>query len=355
MRRKNNNPMLRILYDALWFVPIAVLVALVNVKVDPANLFRRDYEYTVAQIVTSGQNASELKNMDDRTFQKYCAKLLTYTPDTLVLGSSRAMQITARDLHCETLFNVGVTNGDLRDFISFYLLYKQNNKLPRRVILMTDYCIFNPAKLDGRAYTDGYQDFAKQIDTQPILSGKSLEKWKQVFSPSYFQTAVRFLLSGGEAQPVMTTEYEAETDMRRSDGSYSYNAQIRNTRATDITDEQAFIRMGLTLGEYDDNSAVLRQQFEAFVDQILKDGMDVVFYFPPIHPAYYRQMQQSAQYCSQIQLEEYFKSFADNHGIKTFGSYDAFALGLTEADFHDGLHCSLQATQSILPEWLTEN
>lgn len=345
----------RVAKGVLLFLPLAVLVAAVNGTIDPASLFQRGYERRAAEIIASGQNASQLKNMDDRTFQRDCAELLPYTPDTLVLGSSRCMQLTARGLECETLFNAGVTNGDLRDMISLYELYKELGKTPRRVILMTDYCMFNPAKLDARAYTDGYAAFAARTGTAERKTRRSSEKWKQLFSPTYFQSAIAYWAAGGGSESaVPTLEYETDGDMRRADGSYSYGLGFRGM--TDEEKRQAAVstsaHIAYNMGAYSEDDPVLRQQFELFVDEMQADGVEVVFQLPPINPAMYRAMQQDENYARQLALEEYFRAFAQEKGIGVFGSYDAVSLGLTELDFYDALHCSLEATNRYIPDWL---
>lgn len=341
-------PALRVLRGAALFLPLLALVAFVNVTVDPASLFQRDYEYSAAQIVASGHNAANLKNMDDRAFQKDCAELLPAAPGTLVLGSSRCLQVTARIAGDAALFNAGVTNGDLRDSISLYELYKGLGKAPRRVILMSDYCAFNPQKLDARAYTDGYADFARRTGTQEMKTRRSREKWRQLFAPTYFQSALAYLEAGGGAgdRPVASDEYEAGTDMRRADGSYSYNAGFRSQTAAERV-AGGWVTAGnieYNMGAYEADSEVLRSQFELFVAEMLADGVEVVLLLPPINPYMYDLMAADPDYAGELALEGYFKGFAARNGLATVGSYDARALGLTEDDFYDALHCSLEAT-----------
>ncbi len=338
----------RLVRAAALFVPLAVLVAAVNVTVDPASLFQRGYEYRAAQIVAGGQNAAHLKNMDDRAFQQNCAALLPAAPGTLVLGSSRCLQVTARIAGDPTLFNAGVTNGDLRDSISLYMLYRELGKRPRRVILMADYCTFNPAKLDNRAYTEGYAAFARRTGTQEMRTTPSREKWYQLFSPTYFQSALAYLESGTGAAsaPLPTDEYEAETDMRRADGSYSYNLGFRSQTAAQRMENGWVTAWNIegNMGAYDEDSPVLRAQFELFVREMLADGTEVTLLLPPINPYMYDLMAADGRYAKQLALEGYFRAFAQENGLAAVGSYDARALGLTEDDFYDALHCSMEAT-----------
>lgn len=346
----------QVLKGALLFLPLVVLVAVVNVLVDPAGLYQREYERHVAETITSGMNAAQLKNMDDRSFERYCAQLLPTAPDTLVLGSSRCMQLTAEGLACEGLFNAGVTNGELRDMISLYELYKSLDKLPRRVILMTDYCMFNPAKLDNRANTQGYADFCARTGTEELRTTPSMEKWKQLFSPVYFQTALHFLEVGGSNDILPTQDYETDSDMRRYDGSYSYGPLLRDMTPEERDENGRFTSYSIAhnMGSFSPNSPVLRQQFELFVQQMQADGVVVVFQLPPINPYMYATMAADEAYATQIALEDYFRAFAMAHDIGVFGSYDPAKLGLVSTDFYDALHCTREATNSYLPDWLKE-
>ncbi len=353
---RQGGALLRLVRGAALFLPLAVLVAAVNVTVDPASLFHRDYEYSVARIVTGGQNAANLKNMDDRTFQRDCAALLPAAPGTLVLGASRCLQVTARTVGDDTLFNAGVTNGDLRDMVSLYMLYRQLDKQPRRVILMADYCLFNPAKLDGRAYTEGYAEFARRTGTEELKTARSVEKWRQLFAPTYFQSALAYLEVGANRAdgPQPTTDYETDTDMRRSDGSYSYNAAFRAQTAAQrmASGWTTAWDIAYNMGAYAQDSPVLRAQFELFVAEMQADGTEVVLLLPPINPYMYDLMAADPGYVRQLQLEDYFRAFAAEHGIPVAGSYDARALGLSEDDFYDALHCSLEATARYWPDAL---
>ena len=109
------------------------------------------------------------------------------------------------------------------------------------------------------------------------------------------------------------------------------------------------------MGTYEEDDPVLRQQFELFVEELQADGVEVVFQLPPINPRMYTAMQQDENYAKQLELENYFTAFAAEKGIRTFGSYNAAALGLDETDFYDALHCSLEATNAYLPDWLTSD
>ncbi len=360
MNEKNTarGPWLRLLKAALLFCPLLAFIAVFNISVDPANLYRRDYELNVAQQIVAGNNVTALKNMDDRVFQRHCAQLMDSAPHTLVLGASRGMQLSREITGCDSLFNAAVTNGDLRDMISIYLMYCELDKKPERVILMTDYGLFNESKLDARAMTDGYARFAQETGTTELKTSVSYQKWLEVVSPAYFQDSLRFLEAGNSSTRVEITDaYETDTDMRRADGSYSYGLAFRGMSDEDRISwgKQMALSIEFYLGEYSPPSPVLRQQFELFIDRLQADGVQVILQLPPINPHMYAAVQSDKNFAPMLEIEDDFRAIAAEKGIEVFGSYDALALGLSDTDFYDSLHCSMEATAAYFPQELRCN
>ena len=87
--------MKRIIKAAACFLPLLLLVMGINWYSDPGNVIRDDYEQKVAEIMARGENAANLANMDDRALMRCYLPLRTQPIDTLVLGSSHSMQLSA--------------------------------------------------------------------------------------------------------------------------------------------------------------------------------------------------------------------------------------------------------------------
>ena len=107
--------MKKLLLAALVFVPFVALVVGVNFYADPANVLRPGYEAQVAQILADGQNASNIRNMDDRALIQEYMERSDGAIDTLILGSSHSMQITSGITGDAATFCAGVTGADLRN------------------------------------------------------------------------------------------------------------------------------------------------------------------------------------------------------------------------------------------------
>ena len=347
--------MKRLFLGLLLFVPFIALVFATNLYADPANLFNREYEQAAADILASGHNAANLSDMDDRTFIKLCLEQIDYPLDTLVLGSSRSIQLSRQVTGCENQFTAGVTGGDLRDAISFYLLADQLGKRPQRVIFVVEPWFLSQTGVNARARIDEYVEFAKEVGTTPITTRTSQwEKVKELFSLPYFQSSVAFLQAGKQNQrtPTATDEYWSETDMRRQDGSYCYNAAYREAGKQVVDSRvQDLIKVPLELlQKFDGMEPNCQAQLEAFLKRMQADGVEVVLMLAPFHPDYYAYMQQDAAFADVLQTETYYKQLAEQLGIRCFGSYNAQSLSLTGADFYDGLHPSEQALGKFFPQ-----
>lgn len=352
--------MKRICKAALCFLPFVALILGVNLYADPANVLRTGYERSVAEIMADGQNASNIRNMDDRLFMQEYVRLREQPVNTLVLGSSHCMQITSALTGDPNTFCAGVTGADLRDCISIYRLFRENGFSPRRVILTVDCWFFSAGSLEGRAMTDGYAAFCAENGFSPVgVDGKThfvqkLSKLTQAVSLPYFQSSVEYLRKGLDKtrDPVPTQDFYSETDMRRADGSYGYNAALR-----DVTPEKADAMAAdymLVKPEFARNfngvSDALSAQLEAFVAGLRADGVEVALMLAPFQNDYYDYMvAQTDNYVEILATEQLVREIAARTGAAVFGSYNPYACGLTKLDFYDGLHCSDTAMYSFYP------
>ena len=350
--------MKKLLGAFLVFLPFIAIIVGVNYYADPANVLQVGYEQKVAQILVDGQNASNLRNMDDRSLMREYAENTTLKIDTLLLGSSHSMQLTKEIIGDENTFCAGVTGSDLRDCISIWSLMLKNGQQPKRVVLTMDPWMLAEGCLDKRAMTDGYVEFCKENGMRPLASEGNwqaqLERVSQAFSLVYFQSSVQYLKQGlqNTKDPVATTDFYTDTDLRRADGSYGYGAQLRN-----VTEENMYDRVKNyilfkpeLMAKFDGISQSLYQQLSLFLDELKQDGREVVLFLSPFNNAYYDHMKtQTDNYVEILSVEPLLQQLAKEKGIKVVGSYDPYACGMTQMDFYDGLHCSSEAIERFWP------
>lgn len=358
--------MKRVLKAALCFLPFAALIIGVNLYADPANVLRTGYEHLVAEIMATGENASNIRNMDDRLLMREYAGLRQQPIDTLVLGSSHCMQVTSLLTGDPNTFCAGVTGADLRDCISIYSLFREKGLAPKRVILTVDSWFFSEGTLEGRAMLDGYIAFCKKNGFSPVGADggtnivQRLNKLSQAVSLPYFQSSIEYIRKGMDKtrDPVATRLFYSETDMRRADGSYCYNAALR-----DVTPEKAdkmasdyIIAKPDFARNFTGVSDALSGQLEAFISEMQNDGVEVALMLAPFHPDYYDYMvQQTDSYVEILATGQLTREIGARLGVTVFGSYNPYECGLSKTDFYDGLHCSDTAMYSFYPDDLFAN
>ena len=347
----------------LVFLPLLALLMGVNYYADPANVLRGGYEEQVAHIMASGQNATNLRNMDDRSFIQSYVQQASQKPQTLVLGPSRGMQITKELVGDETLFNAGVTSADIRDCISIYRLFDEKFGAPQRVILTLDPWMLCADNLDGRAMTQGYLAFCAeqgfepyQEFSSPFFSATDLEKASQIISIPYFQSSLNYLKKGmyRSRDPVPTTEFYTETDMRRADGSYCYNAPYRDVPNKAEAQKRAhdyIISKPLNIQAFTGVTPQILEQLKAFIKAMQADGVQVALLTPPFHNDYYAYMiEQTDNYVDLLATEKTVQALAQECGIQVFGAYNPEECQLVSTDFYDGFHCTDTAMKQFYPQ-----
>lgn len=353
--------MKRVLKSFLIFLPFVLLIVCVNVYADPANVLNIGYERQVAEILTQGKNVENLRNMDDRAFMGEYAAMRTEPVGTLALGSSHSMQLTKELTGDEAFFCAGVTGADMRDCISIYRLFKNKGLLPKRVILSVDYWFLSEGTFETRAMTDGYVQFCRDHGLQALQADwvnsvrQKIEKRGQAFSIPYFQKSLKYMQKGlhRESEPIPTDVHKSSGNMRRADGSYCYEEWYRDAPQEDINirAEGNILSKPSFASDFTGVSKELVRQMEVFLQEMQEDGVQVAVLFAPYHPAYYDFMAASDDnYVEILDTERLVTELAQKNGAKVFGSFNPHVLGLTEADFYDGLHCSEEAMYRFYPE-----
>lgn len=182
------------------FVPILVIVAMVNLTVDPANIYKEKYEEKAAKLLLSGKNVAGMTNYDERILQEELIKGEHGCPDTIIIGSSRVMTLSNETIGIENYRNHGVSGAGIFDYMGILGVYESCNKMPKKVIIGIDPWVLNENNGDTR-----YQSFMQYVNIcQELIQGKnktikmikkiSLEKEMQLLSIPYFQSSIHELV-----------------------------------------------------------------------------------------------------------------------------------------------------------------
>ncbi|MCW5887904.1 MAG: DUF1574 family protein [Anaerolineales bacterium] len=323
---------------ALLFVPVFLLVGLVNYVVDPSLLFGIGrVEREMAQAMLNGQNIANILNYDHRLLQKFYFAGLQQTPDMVVLGSSRSMLVRASYFPGRHLYNAAVAGGSVEDFLAIDQVMRNNGHRPETVILDISPWVFNRENGQTR-WRSLASEYFQALDRLGIDHGldeywRSLdvEKYSALFSLPYLQESLRW--ANRENSYYFTTRSHTGEVLKLSDGSRVYGDEEEKRSAAEL---QKLVSTAVdNLSPFNQLDPFFMQVFETFVAGLQAEGVEVVFFLAPYPPAMYTAdaMQPSAQ-----AVEQYLHSFAAQHGITVVGSYDPAALGCDASEFYDAVH-----------------
>ena len=106
----------------------------------------------------------------------------------------------------------------------------------------------------------------------------------------------------------------------------------------------------LRLENFPELSEEYTRQFEKFIEYLQGKGIDIIFYLPPYHPYIIEAaLADYDTYHGLFDVEVYLKGVAEKYGIPLYGSYNPYALDLTNIDFMDGLHLRQESIRKIFP------
>ncbi|MFW6294340.1 MAG: hypothetical protein ACOC1M_01315 [Halanaerobium sp.] len=277
----------------IFLIPLLLFIVLTNYFVDPANLFSSEFEEEMAEILVNEKNAAGVYNYDERIFQKEYIQKLEDKNEAAVLGSSRALQIREEMIEAESFFNHGVSGAVLEDYIAITEIYRENEKMPDKIIMGVNPWIFNRYNIEERwrSIEEYYYSFFDEDynDDESLMEENFGRNYMQLFSATYFQASFETLIKGQAFMDIQQTEEESlDVPVKLADGSLVYQRARKNISPEDAEIEaQNYIRNGVySLENYNEIDSEDRRQFQELIKYFLERDVELIFYLPPIIPLF---------------------------------------------------------------------
>ncbi len=353
----------RIFITFFAIIPVIVAIPSLNYLVDPANLFVKGsgIEKSIADLNLAGWNVSVpliYADYDERIMHSYLIEGFEVSHDTVVFGSSRVRQITHEMFQGNTFYNFASAAANLEDFWAFYSLYKTQGLRPKRIILGLEHWMLDkdPGYTHWKTLAPVYyeiiskQGYEVPENYQQVKTTYTLEKLMQLVSLSYFQESLkRVFASGGKlsGERFSATRDEKARDgewLQRFDGSAGERLIPRTTeevRTKVLTEDDGVSPMRAI-----EQSRV--RLFSKLVELIESDGIEVVFFLPPVHPVTFEKWKKNKK--GIIAAEEFYRDYAASKGITIIGSYNPSRVNADEKDFMDWVHPRREIVTSIIAE-----
>lgn len=353
------------------FLPILLFMVWFSYKVDISGLFQGELApREVANMLLAGQNVSDYEKMDERQVLELYVQNLPQeqVPDTLALGSSRVMQLSA-DLVGGSYFNGGMSGGSAMDVMNTWYLFERAGKTPKNLILCVDAWLFN-----GAAAADLNKNSDTQLFSEFLEKGLGLasdyeepdqvELWKALVDPAYFQGNVKYYLKQRQTgrlesedgssipfRPVTGSLENLNYAVKRADGSIQYPVDFRNWSYDQVMAE--VLDQAGTIGAmhgFEQMDPYWTDLFDRFIRHVQAQGTNVVFLLTPYHPFIALHVYNNPQGLTGFfEVEPWLREYAAQHDIPLYGSYHAGRVGVQESMFFDGVHCKPQALQLMFP------
>lgn len=343
--------MKRFIYKTLLMtLPLLLLIAAVNYTGDAARLFDDTYEKKLAKMIKEGHYVTNIDNYDERKLQQELILNLNSHPEQVIIGSSRTMLINSGYFPGQTFFNSSVSGASIEDLISIYQLYKENNKLPEKILIGIDPWTFNENNEQVRwmSIKSAYERF----EGKKISSVSSINKYQELFSLSYFQSSLKKLpkVLSGKTEPIPTTEKYNVSYTKLTDGALVYERAVRNASPVQIEEKMRSYMNDPLYGIKNFNMVSKRiwLDFEKLIADIQRNKVEVAFFLAPYPPMVYQKVK--ADYPKVIEAEEKVRNFATAKHIQVYGSFNPFVLHMDESYFYDGMHCKENGLHKILDD-----
>lgn len=269
-------------------------------------------------------------NMDERKFIKFRINYETLSPNSLVLGSSRIMQIGEHN-STSGILNLGVSGASIEDYLS--IAYLSTNKFnPKILFIAADPWLFNKNSGQGRwaSLRDEYVAALSNLDIHPA---KKLEPAKVGKESMFVEFGSKIYNYINKQDYVAEDDLPGSRDKIRRDGSRVYNTTYANNSQEEITAGfSELLDYAMVNYSFSEENKVL---FGKFIDHYSKK-YKVVLVLSPYHPNLYQRIKNERPIY--LEIESNFREFSRAHNVKIIGSYNPDNVGCKGQEFYDGMH-----------------
>jgi hypothetical protein len=330
---------------SLIILPVGLLVAAFNYFVDPANIFSsKQYILGIAEILSKGHNVDRLSNYDDRMLHEAMIKRLDRTPDEIVIGSSRIMEIGSDFFPGRSVLNCGVSHANIDDCIAIVGMLDSFQRLPQHILINLD-----PGLLVAHG-TDQWQSLLpyhsyfleKAGIPEKKLYTQKIGKWSSLFSLDYFKESLSFMVSRQRKDYADIGLNEPKGYGRFPDNTIHYPENYVHP------DTMKLSANATVIAQHEEFAAAPEKQhlLDVLIEFLKSRQVNIEFIMLPYYYEYFMAVNQKHQ--DQFdQSEKYFRKLAADNHISIKGGFNPRLLRIDVSQFYDLYHCSKSAIRQV--------
>lgn len=347
MKRKGNEKMFInriIVFLFLMIIPILI----VDYYVDSYASFRITYNKIGKISLESNYCVGKDIPVSERK-SKWATLNYMDNADYIILGSSRSMLFSSKNLGIDSLYNLGVSGGcTVNDYLAeVYILY-QNKKLPQYMLIEISPYIFN-SKLEEQRWKE-WGNNAEYM--RCILNGENIHyddsallgvQIKDIISPSYFKYNLNQLQEKKRVYIEVSNNDENEKlTTWHIDGSISYSIEFQNKNNDEVIIRNIkSICDNKTIYGCSDFDMIDGELVNDFCELLLflkENNVEVSFYLPPYSKPMYNYISEEVAYNTIIDVEDWVINYGRDNHIQVYGSYDPTYCNVEISDLYDEYH-----------------
>ena len=291
-------------------------------------------EYSLAYEL-SNNDYVYFENLDERKFVEGRLYYPLSPINTVVVGSSRVMQIDS-DMVGENIQSLTVSGASIEDDIAFGL--EALAKLDyNNIYISADPWILNIN--DGQNRYGSVNELFEywlnrmHLNESPMQFLTTETLYKPSLSANYLRDLRRHITL--DVKSNIPSHGDNEAVAKKSyDGTHIYNESYANSTLKNTNkDFERLLNYAMNDFKYD---TVAISNLEAFVSYLKENDVKVTLVLSPYHPQLYQLMESRKPIF--LELERWYRDFADENEIQIIGSYDGRKFGCSGEEFFDGMH-----------------
>lgn len=343
-------------FRLLWFLPLLLIVILTNYFVDPAGIYKSDSQFMAASLLEGNNVYFHAGNGDERGIKRYLISEMPDYVDCVTVGPSLVFGVRTDAVQEDSFYNLAVSGADFYDILAQFGLMELYGKHCGRVVFCVDSYFFDETLYSTFTRNETLKPYAEYMigilnDEQcraPEDSAFARFKAKvsQLFSISYFQSAVNWVSSSGvkevletilsdENWGVVGEGYEGGYYM--TDGSLVYPKEVQNNSAEYVEEDARNYDIETQFSKNCHISSYSPETFEKLIRYLTQRDVEVDLYLFPLAPSLWNRIDND-EYFILSELEAYAYDVAQRYDLKIEGSYNPYNLHMTDADFYDSRH-----------------
>lgn len=288
-------------------------------------------------------------NIDERTLQKEIIFRSKKIPNSIVLGSSRVMQLGPLNNEYD-FYNHSVSGCSIEDIAALLQMYKiKYNYFPNKIIIGLDPWIFNIHNEQKRykSIEKYYKDFYSYNTHSSFFN--NIDYYYQLFNPSYFNPSFKSLFSNNNTFTVSDSLQNGKM-CRLPNGTIQYDSlnEFPKKSDLDILVKKMLQNSVYSLEKFTSIDKNKMNEFEVLIKKLSYSNCDLTFIIVPLHPDIFSFISKSKKYVNVIQSEIIFRKLAKKYNIKLYGSLNPFLYNYKESSFFDPFHLRKNETNLLL-------